>query len=430
VNRDGDKSDDARDFQLANRKEGYSANRVIAAVSELRHLTENRLSEAIKSVLAYLEDAAEYSGADIETVHRLRIWRADYVRLAAELDAAARSFHLIERELGRRIDAAIADWERRFDAAIPRSMAHPATASGADGWLRFLRRARAPASAIDPARVSLKQGVLASGLPPARSPAALSDEVPDADISARVLGPLELSVAGGRVLRWNSLKARSLFQYLLMHRGRPVRREFLMELEWPDHTHGSARNNLNVALYNLRNMFDRNGLDEPPILYKDGCYLLNPALTCWIDRDEFLSALHDAQLARHAGQIEEAIHASRAAVQIYRGPLFEDDLSGEWFLPERRQLKELYLQALEYLAEIHCDLGQLRTAVEFGQAAISADQCCEAVHRVLMRCYASQHQQQLVSRQFRLCVAALHDELGVAPASETVQLFRTLTSAQ
>src|SRR5215469_4363939 len=109
VNRDRDKSDDARDFQLANRKEGYSANRLIAAVSELRHLTENRLSEAIKSVLAYLEDAAEYSGADIETVHRLRIWRADSVRLAAELDAAARSFHLIERELGRRIDAAIDD---------------------------------------------------------------------------------------------------------------------------------------------------------------------------------------------------------------------------------------------------------------------------------------------------------------------------------
>ena len=44
-----------------------------------------------------------------------------------------------------------------------------------------------------------------------------------------------------------------------------------------------------------------------------------------------------------------------------------------------------------------------------------------------MRCYASQHQQQLVGRQFRLCVAALRDELGVAPSGETIQLFRALT---
>jgi hypothetical protein len=46
-----------------------------------------------------------------------------------------------------------------------------------------------------------------------------------------------------------------------------------------------------------------------------------------------------------------------------------------------------------------------------------------------MRCYAGQQQQQLVSRQYRLCAAALHDELDVSPAAETVQLFHVLTSA-
>jgi hypothetical protein len=43
-----------------------------------------------------------------------------------------------------------------------------------------------------------------------------------------------------------------------------------------------------------------------------------------------------------------------------------------------------------------------------------------------MRCYASQHQQQLLSRQYRVCVAALRDELGVPPSDETTQLFREL----
>ncbi|MFI5269000.1 MAG: BTAD domain-containing putative transcriptional regulator, partial [Chloroflexota bacterium] len=239
----------------------------------------------------------------------------------------------------------------------------------------------------------------------------------EADIAARILGPLELTVAGVRVLRWSSLKARAVFRYLLLHHGRPVRREVLMELEWPNHSHSSARNNLNVALCSLRNTLDWRGLEAPAVLHREGCYLLNPELTCWTDHGEFLAMIRDAQRARQAGHTQQVLSACHSAVQLYRGPLFEDDLDGDWYLPERRNLKDLYLQSLEYLA------------VEFGQQAISVDPCYEAAHRLLMRCFAQQHQQQLVSRQYRLCADALQDELDVSPTMETVQLFRTLTSA-
>jgi DNA-binding SARP family transcriptional activator len=83
---------------------------------------------------------------------------------------------------------------------------------------------------------------------------------------------------------------------------------------------------------------------------------------------------------------------------------------------------------MENLAKIHLDQRDLATAIQFGQLAISADQCCEPAHRLLMRCYALQHQQQLVSRQYQLCSAALHNELGVSPGADTVRLFHSLTS--
>jgi DNA-binding SARP family transcriptional activator len=65
-----------------------------------------------------------------------------------------------------------------------------------------------------------------------------------------------------------------------VHQDRPTRRDVLMALQWPDHSHNSARNNLNVALYSLRNTLD--GLEQgaQPIVYRDGCYILNPDLTC------------------------------------------------------------------------------------------------------------------------------------------------------
>jgi DNA-binding SARP family transcriptional activator len=204
----------------------------------------------------------------------------------------------------------------------------------------------------------------------------------------------------------------------------------LMALQWPDHSHNSARNNLNVALYSLRNTLDGLSQNLQPILYRDGCYILNPELTWWIDRNEFLSALDFAQRARRADRLERAIDAYRKAVQLYRGALFEDDVAGEWYLPERHYLKGLYLQALEQLAEIYFELGDLPDAVRLAQLAVSSDPCCEPVHRMLMRCYASQNQQQLVSRQYRFCVSALKDELDVSPTEETVQLFHKLTSVQ
>lgn len=251
---------------------------------------------------------------------------------------------------------------------------------------------------------------------------------PDADVTALILGPLELSVAGRHVPRWNSLKARAVFQYLLIHRGRPVRRDVLMDLQWPNHTYTSARNNLNVALYSLRNTLEGPWQGLQPILYQDGCYALNPKLKWWVDRDEFISALSQAQLARISDHPREAIRHYRDAVELYRGSLFEDDLTGDWYLPEQRHLNERYLQALENLGEIYLDLGEPSSAERFAQLALATDPCCEPVHRLLMRCYAAEHKQQLVSRQYSTCVNALRDELGVAPGAETRRLFQVLTS--
>jgi DNA-binding SARP family transcriptional activator len=424
-------------------------------VNELNRLTQKQVSDAVERIHVDLGHD-EYTSTGIEAVHQLRLWQADYLRLAAELDAAVHSFRLVEQELKSRIDAALADWERRFAAARPPAEAAgsgnagppaPALAPAARGRLRGLLRlghTRTPPGTAPPAAAPAPVRVPLAARPEDTRPeqgdqapaAALAEESPvppaglsRADITALVLGPLELTVAGTPVPRWASLKARAILQYLLIHRDRPVRRDVLMALEWPDHSYTSARNNLNVALCSLRNTLDWKGLGAQAILHKEGCYLLNPELTCWIDRSEFLSRVREARHAREADNPHQAVKASRAAVQLYRGSLFEDDPGAEWYLPERRQLKELYLQSLEYVAAAHCDSGQLLAAIELGQRAISTDPCYEPGHRLLMRCYARQQQQQLVSRQYRLCAAALRDELDVSPAAETVQLFHVLTSA-
>lgn len=428
----GRRRDEGRSHEnlpVTERQAGQSLDRLTAAINGISRLTGEHSFSAVERMLTELDNATEHR-AGSEAARKLRLWRADYLRLTAELDAASGYLHLIERRLIRRIDATIDDWEQRFEPASQDMTARPVVGTGRRGWLRSLiHRQQGPVVPDTPPEDDLPKRLELTGhdlYVPRHAHTPL--EIPDADIAARVLGPLELNVAGTRVFRWSSLKSRAIFQYLLIHLGRPIRREALMELEWPEHTPSSARNNLNVALYSLRNTLDQQGLEVHTVLYKEGCYLLNPALTYWTDRNEFLAMIGGAQRARRTGGTQQAVSACRSAVQLYRGPLFEDDLAGDWYLPERRKLKELYLQALEYLGEAYCESGQLRMAVEFGQQAISADPCHEAAHRLLMRCYARQQQQQLVSRQFQLCTAALRDEFAVSPAAETIQLFHALTS--
>jgi SARP family transcriptional regulator, regulator of embCAB operon len=414
--------------------------RLDEAVAELRRLTQGQLFQALER-LADVEDVSSASSVNVESVRRLRVWGAEHLRLAAELETAARCCRLIEQELNRQIDATLtgsdheADALRDHRADVPPLKGHRKShrksrgVMGVSGWFRIFARHGHSAhrrTGKEPMKVSAATPYRPSIAPSAQPP--LISSSPEADFTALILGPLELSVAGRHVVRWNSLKARAVFQYLLIHRGRPVRRDVLMDLQWPNHTYTSARNNLNVALYSLRNTLEGPWQGLQPILYQDGCYALNSELKWWIDRDEFLSALSKAQLVRSSGHPMEAINRYQKAVELYRGSLFEDDSTGDWYLVEQRHLNEKYLQALESLGEIYLDLGEAASAQEFARLALAKDPCCESVHRLLMRCYASEHKQQLVGRQYSICVKALRDELGVSPGAETLRLFHDLTS--
>jgi DNA-binding SARP family transcriptional activator len=393
------------------------------ALAELRRLIQDPSLDRLERILADLGQAPTESNVGVDTVRKLRQWSAGHQRVATELEAAARCCRLVEREISQRVDELLAGQKEVLSTAPgyfadkPPADISPRTSLANRLREIFRRNADSRRPALLPA-LSLDR--FAKPIVP----------TPVADIATWALGPLEVHVAGRRIPKWNSLKARAVFQYLLIHQDRPTRRDVLMELQWPNHSHNSARNNLNVALSSLRNTLDGLGQSAQPVLYRDGCYFLNPELTWWVDRNEFLLALDNARLARRTSQPAQVISAYHRAIQLYRGPLFEDDASGEWYLPEQRQLKELYVLALEEVAEIHFALGELSEAVRFGRLAVSTDPCCEPMHRMLMRYYASQHRQQLVSRQYRVCVTALNDELGVHPDDETVQLFRKLTAGQ
>lgn len=415
------RSRDWPDKRVSDCQSGTNHERLNEAVTELRCLMSKDLRLALKRLPAtdVIREASHANGGNVST---LLIWSSRFVRLAAELEDAARCCRTIDQELRHQIEELLDGLAMPLETAgladhngLPANLHR----KGLVGWLRSIsQRTRIVEE--------LRYGQAIIPAPSAQSPSLTGG--PETDAEVLTLGPLELHVAGRHVVRWNNLKARAVFQYLLVHHGRPVRRDALMGLQWPDHTLTSARNNLNVALHSLRSTLGGpwNGLQ--PILYRDGCYVLNPDLKWWIDREEFLSAVKLAKTLQFSGDPRQTIYNYQRAIQLYRGPLFEDDVSGDWYMPEQRRLGDVYLEALGSLGQIYFDRGELASAESFGRLTLTSDPCCESAHRLMMRCYAAEHRQDLVTRQYRLCVDALRDELDVSPGEETFRLFCDLTS--
>lgn len=259
---------------------------------------------------------------------------------------------------------------------------------------------------------------------PARHPTGRGS--PRSELAVRLLGPFEVELAGRPVGSWRSHKAALLLQYLLLQTGRRARREALIEAIWPASGAKSGRNNLNVAVYQLREMFRAIDPERAVIVYQQGAYRFDPGLMVWCDVDEFLRAVRDGRVAHDSGATREALDVLGRADVLYRGRLLDGDLSCEWFHPLQDRFHQEHCDVLERIGSILLGQGEAGEAVAVGERLLTEDPCRETGHQLLMRAYAARNQPHLVVRQFQRCVALLRRELAVSPAQATIDLIGQL----
>jgi len=113
-------------------------------------------------------------------------------------------------------------------------------------------------------------------------------------------------------------------------------------------------------------------------------------------------------------------------VGLVQGDLLEEDLYEECLQWPREQERQIYLDTADRLAEYYFQRGDWPATIALCHRILEYDHCHERAHTRLMRCYAAQGQRHLAVRQYRACVEALQTELDLAPAPETVELFRQI----
>ena len=240
------------------------------------------------------------------------------------------------------------------------------------------------------------------------------------------LGPFQMYSDNKPIERWPSNKGKSIFKYLVNNRERPVAKEVLMDLFWPEADPDSARNNLNVAIYGLRQAFRNGDTDFSHVLYQNEHYLLNPELQIWLDVEEFMTRFQNGQRLWREGHVIEAVREFHAAEALYQGEFLEEDRYEEWLMPLRQQLTGNYLELLERLSQYYFDKEEYTSCITICRSMLSIDTCLEETHCRLMCCHYRQGQQHLSLRQYHQCVRALKEELEVAPGPKTEELYEKI----
>ena len=225
------------------------------------------------------------------------------------------------------------------------------------------------------------------------------------------------------ISEWNSQKARSVFKYLVAHHNRPVPKDVLMDLFWPNAGTEAARRNLHQAIYCLRHTLRQRESDISAILFENDCYLLNPELNIWIDVVEFKERVETGRALEKEGKQKEAAAVYELAEKLYSGDFLADDLFEEWPYIQREHLRSIYLDVASRLSDYYLSEQDFTRLIHLGQKVLRHDNCYEEAYRWLMWGYLARGQRQLALRQYLQCVETLKAELDVSPSPETQALY-------
>ncbi len=236
---------------------------------------------------------------------------------------------------------------------------------------------------------------------------------PERGLAIRVIGPLEVRADGLAVIV-DTRKALAILAITAVER-RPIARDELAAMFWPEADDEAARGALRRTLSTLRASLggrwftaDRNRVE----LRGDDV---------WVD----------AWVADERGALDAPTDLAATAA-LYRGeflagfglrdsPTFDD-----WLATRAEERRRVLGDLLDRLGRVREADGDLAGATAAAARRLQLDSLDEAGHRRMMELLARAGDRAGAIRQYRQCVNVLERELGVAPVDRTSLLYEAI----
>jgi predicted ATPase/DNA-binding SARP family transcriptional activator len=205
-------------------------------------------------------------------------------------------------------------------------------------------------------------------------------------------------------------KEQWLLALLALRQGKPITRDYLTGLLWPDCLEEQA-------LYNLRRSLNR--LRDALGAHADRIEAVKPRSLCLSLNNIDVDVLEFDRLT------DTTTEALEQKVALYRAPLLQDCFE-EWALTERAPREFAYRQALEALAAQALQRGDWQATQRYANLSIAADPLQEQAYRTLMTALARMDSHAAATGVYRDLRLRLREEVNAEPAPETRALFESI----
>jgi DNA-binding SARP family transcriptional activator/Tfp pilus assembly protein PilF len=366
-------------------RRSQEAQIVVPALAGLA-LLERQVDESTANLLV-----AQARASAGETLG-LRAW-AEIAAGSPQAVALARQCGAVD-VLARALEACAETSARSGDTATARALLGEALTLWADGGAEAaVDRIRVLLGRLPDARPEecaqgrvaserlVRRGVLRVGGRP------LTDDSDGALVAIEVLGGFTVRVDGLAVpmTAWRSRQARTLVKVLAARPGRPVSREALRELLWPDDDPSRTGHRLSVLLATVRQALDpQRRLAPDHIIAADGQSLWLDPEHVRVDADELVEAVASALRLADDGETRRAAALLADANRRYRGAAFEDEPDAEWAESAREHSRAWWLRGMRRYAELAVRDGRAADAVPVLVRILEHDPYDDRIHRSLV----------------------------------------------
>ena len=215
--------------------------------------------------------------------------------------------------------------------------------------------------------------------------------------------------------RFRSRRTVGLLGYLATE-GRPVARDLLAALFWPDETSSKGRSNLSRELHNLARILpDCWAFNRQSVAF-------TPSVKTTVD----LYQLRRLEKQERWAEAAELLGGEfLEGVTLDHNPVFEN-----WLLGERERWRGRAETVLTHLIEGHTRRGKYSDALRQARRLLQLVPWDEGTHRQIMRLSAWTGQRGAALRQFESCKRALREQLDVDPDLETIDLYHQIQAGK
>jgi DNA-binding SARP family transcriptional activator len=245
-----------------------------------------------------------------------------------------------------------------------------------------------------------------------------------------VVTSVRIALCGGLTVERDGLRiegelagrqGREVFAYLALNRKRPVSRDEVAAMLWPEQAPRAPEAALNTILARLRRVLGHDALGA------------RGQLTLALDRDSWIDVEVAEQGAVTAGALLERddaagarSHAARS-LELIAGPLLPE-LSHTWVHQWRRDLGDMSARLMSVMVRASLELGgsELPDAARWSERLIEREPFRESAYAMLMEVHAARGDVAEALMVYERLRRLLSSELGVPPSPSVAALHRRL----